>query len=191
MLNIGHALVCDSNRLSYTQQPSTSLFLHECVSTSVGILNTDICGKRDPRFPSRTHPSCRPPWPFQLASEELRSCWLSSIFLCRPRWWPHSTHFSICPHQKSLDCLPFVSITTLVNNFPLSLGSHIGPVIGLLVVFPKDVLYTVINLWDGVGHLPFPPLVQGFLNHPLFFLIHLPTTSLSPHRCTAGPSSRV
>ena len=40
-LNIGHALICDLNRSSsYTQQPSTSLFLHNCVSTSVGILHT-------------------------------------------------------------------------------------------------------------------------------------------------------
>ena len=48
---------------------------------------------------------------------------------------------------KSFDCLPHVSITFRVNNnFPLSFGSHVGPVIGLLLVFPKDVLHIVVNL---------------------------------------------
>ena len=75
---------------------------------------------------------------------------------------------------KSFDCLPCVSITFPVkNNFPLSFGSHIGPVIGLLIVFPKDVLYIVVNLGDRFGYLLFPTLVQGFSESPQLFLILL------------------
>ena len=58
------------------------------------------------------------------------------------------------------------------DNFPLSFGSQIGPVISFLMVFPEDMFHEVISLRDGVGFLPFPPRVQCFfesgLIRPLF-----------------------
>ena len=63
---------------------------------------------------------------------------------------------------------PIVPGTTIpVNdNFPLSFGSQIGPVIGFLIVFPEDVFHVVIRLrgGDGVGVLPFPTREQCFLD---------------------------
>ena len=61
--------------------------------------------------------------------------------------------------------LPCFRITASVNNnFPLSFGSRIGPVIGFLIVFPEDVFHLIVNLRDGICDLPFPPRVQCLLD---------------------------
>ena len=94
---------------------------------------------------------------------------------------------------------PLFSIIAFVHYiFSLSFCSPICPVIGMLIVFPEDVLNVIINLCDRMYDFSFPPRVQCLLNmanFPRVFLsqsiLTVDPTLLSPHSFTVGLSSPV
>ena len=97
-LNLGHALICDLNRSSsYTQQPSTSLFLHSCVNTSVDILHTQTHVEhqiQEPREHAHTHHFGRHGCTnFQVCNSADRDPSFSVDSLDDA----HRTHFLQCP----------------------------------------------------------------------------------------------
>ena len=57
-----------------------------------------------------------------------------------------------------------IKLGTVNDNFPLSFGHLIAPMIGFLIVLTEDVFHVVISLRDRVSVLPFPPPVQCFLD---------------------------
>ena len=96
-------------------------------------------------------------------------------------------------------------ITSVKDNFPLSLWSNVGPVVSFLNVFSVDMFHETVNVrrpslstmsvtsFELVRFVFWtcPILPLYFCSREYSPLIHLHVTSLCPHSCIVGPSTRV